>query len=587
MTSLPSSENRRFLIRHCDFIIGPMSESEIRTELKEGRFSHFTMACLPYQECWLFLANYPEFSEIDTEKIKDLPNKEAPSSKITTTPQTVSAYQTVTLSKDSIDSLLGETTRKVLRNKTITEELISSGEVQELPYTHIEGKSIPSGSPKIEEKTQKWTSLAGILIGILVAAGILLKFFSDQTPILERKFLTQVGLNYFRSGMYEHAIQKFKEVQKKSQLNKESLFLFRISQLQLHGDIYEGQKILESDSAKDLSPDITKMIENLIKIKTGDLGEVADSFSEIAKMSKTTDVKLAALANLVLLSARNGECRKLDRYRQESLSIDKTNNHLLNFMFSNCILLSKKASKKQMKEAQEILETMSQKSQSYYQESLLGLAYLHDKKNQPEKTLSLIQKLLDSNPRATNNYQYSIFIDKQIFSWPQMIPLCKSLYKSQENNGFYVALYAYCLAHSDNQQSALPLIQKANVIDSSNTLIKATNSFINSLLNLTNESLLLLSDSIKSNIGNQYQLPYILEAQMCEKNQDWQCAVKNWLLVLNKNPNSLSALGGMAYSKYQQRLYEEAEEYTRRGKKQDREGKYGPLSFVNLELEVQ
>ena len=47
---LDQSEEKKWLIKNNNKIIGPFSESEIKKELEKGDISHFATACVPGQE---------------------------------------------------------------------------------------------------------------------------------------------------------------------------------------------------------------------------------------------------------------------------------------------------------------------------------------------------------------------------------------------------------------------------------------------------------------------------------------------------------------------------------------------------------
>ena len=291
-------------------------------------------------------------------------------------------------------------------------------------------------------------------------------------------------------------------------------------------------------------------------------------------------MKNAALNNLILLSAQEGNCSKVDQYIKQSQS-----NNLNSFAFSLCVLKSSTSNESQKRTAEEILQTIIEKKQDYYQESLIIMAHLRQQKNRDTEVLALIQTLLNVDPHLTENHYYNVFIDRTIYSWNALIPLCKDIYNSRRDNKFYVAFYAYCLARFKNYESAQRLIRRSQNMDSKNTLFKALHAYIAKISHSYEESTLILGNALQNNSEFNYELPYILQAQFCETNQDWNCAIDNWLLILTINPQSLSALGGMAYSKYQKTHYEEAREYIQRGLKADIDNTYSPLIFVHLQLQ--
>ncbi len=61
---------KQWLVKDDDTITGPFTESEITNQLEKGKINPAAMACLPNQGCWIYLINYPEWTQW-AEKISD------------------------------------------------------------------------------------------------------------------------------------------------------------------------------------------------------------------------------------------------------------------------------------------------------------------------------------------------------------------------------------------------------------------------------------------------------------------------------------------------------------------------------------
>ena len=555
-----TEKDKKWLIKNNDIISGPHTVEEITAEWESGNISPFATACLPQQECWLFITNHPDFSHLKNKDTQSSVTQKSSS-------QTVTATITETDVSPANNSpappqTRGSDTVEVVHHKTTKQQHLS--EIQ---------TEVTKG---INSSTFYWGAgvLAILLWGVFFFKSS--KNTSDP-PLNSESAQSQEGLFYFQSGYYAKAMEYWKT----HNVNTKDQTLFKILQLQFENDIYSGTQIIESDT-NELNTHEKQIVTALTQLKNNNKEAAKRTLMELVQQDSSKEIKTTALNNLILLSAQEGNCSEVNQYVRRSSS-----NNLNSFAFSLCVLKSPEANDDQKRTAKEILQTVIEKKQDYYQESLVIMAHIHQQNDRDEEALSLVRILLNVDPHLTENHYHDVFIDRTLYSWKELVPLCEDIYHSQSDNKFYTAFYAYCLARVQDYESAQRLIQQARRMDSGNTLFTALHAYIAKASHLDEESTLILGNALQNNSEFNYELPYILQAQFCETKQDWSCAVNNWLLILKINPDSLSALGGMAYSKYQEAHYEEAREYIQRGLKADIDNSYSPLIFVHLQLQNQ
>ena len=549
------NEEKKWLVKNNNQIIGPFTESELKTELDKGYLSPFATACVPGQMFWGFIAAYPEFaSHTDTTRL---------------------TLFTKSLRTDS-QTYTGGTQTNPHENQDDQATDVLFSDAQDLPYKQIEEASEVAS---MEDKKSK-INLFFLLSSIVVLVGCVFLFFynkkSDKHKSQDQLTASYFGQIYFATGNYLQALKMWEK--EENALSQDNELLFKTLRFQLNNNIFQGEEIIKRYENR--NPDLKKMIRALIQLKTGDSQSAGQLFIELIDSAQSQDVKKAAFANWALLSAKTGNCEFFKKYMEDEFG----NKNLISFSFSLCLLQSQSATADQKMKAESFLQVISQKPQDYYQESLVGLAYIKSQKGEP--ILSLIVKLLDSDPELTKNYYYDVYVDRKIYSWPQLLPLCKQIYSTDKNNRFLVTFYAYCLVRSYHHELAQQFIKQAVLIDSKDVLIKTIHAYIVSSINFKDQSVLILGDAIQSNSDMQYVLPYILQAQFCEENEDWDCAVQNWQLVLKNTPDSISGLSGLAYAKYSQGHYEEAKAYMEHGFGVKNVGLYGRLLFVEKMLEA-
>ena len=518
---------------------------------------------------WGFVAAYSEFSNhISTTSITRL-------TQFTRTLNTPTPTEPVeALASDSKENLQSSVSQQSDGNTPVSETQVSYQIIKQSPELDSQ-----------ENVLKKNKYFNAILIGcsiVIVVCALFVSFLKDKDQYGNKKQNAyKEGSAWFSVGDYLRAMRIWEQEQRNNQISADDKLLFQTLKFQLNDDILHSAAFLNfyKNKNKKIASSLQSIIQALVQIKTNNLSSVQQSLKQLAQTAPSQEIKQAAFANWALLSIKAGKCDFFKKYAEEEFG----NKNLIKFAFSFCLLELPEVSAEQQDKAKETLQEITQSStRSYYQESMVGLAYI--KQKQGEKIEPVITALLDSNPYFTDEYYYNILIDRKIYSWPQLLPLCKNIYSTQEDNQLFISFYAYCLARAYNYELAQQFIIKAKRKDSTGVLIKAVHAYVAFLINLKDESSLILGDAIRSNSDMEYILPYILQARFCEEKEDWECAVKYWRLVLKNTPDSLSGLGGLAYAKYNQGYYEEAREYMGRGFAIDNNTLYSSLLFLKKEF---
>lgn len=596
---LDDNKQKKWLIKDDDHITGPFTENEIQERLESGRISPAAMACMPDQNCWIFIINYSEFTSW-AEKIS------ATDTNLTKTLSSLGSSST--LSFDSTTSTFSFNARTVRMDRTDTPfstistftddkqftPISSSQKETELPYQVVEEESSLLSSNAKQSTTYKYTILKWSIFTILLLSGGLYMWFlqnQKKTSINNTKdtnHFTRTGQLYFSAGYYLKAITHWKQAKQSSHFKKQHDILLKITQLQFQNRIDKGKQLLQSNTNKSFNAETKNIIQALIYVKNKDDDSAIKYFTKLANQAQSEEIKNAAKINGILLAAKKGNCKKI----QNEQFYNSTDNALASIIFTFCFLSTNPSlsnNPNHISKIKEILYTMTQNPQTYYQEAMLALAYISLLEKQPNKTLSLIQKLLDTNPFLTEEYYYNVFIDRKIYTWPAWTKFCKEIYQSNKNNKFYITFYAYCLSRSGQFTLARQHIKKAHTIDGEDPLIKAIYAYTiytaaqhKNSNNTTSQFVFILSDAVDSNEDYNYFLPYIMQARFCEKNQDWGCAIRYWQMVLQNDP--ISSYAGIANVYYHKKMYKEARQYVGYGLEHNFSKRYKPLLLVDRQL---
>jgi len=570
---------KKWLIKNNNKIIGPFSESEVKKQLKTGNIVPFATVSIPGQEFWGFISSYPEFSSdvnLGTTKLtntfgtgkstvaisKDTITKTDPDNEITES----TLFQQATGTRiASIDDLT-DTDKNNLESEDKQDHTI-----KEAIYKVVEeNKIVPSRSYKKKIKQSHFFTNTTAILMILFLAVFFIKPYIDKTNPVSETTTTIHGMKYFSAGAYKTALKIWQQQHQEKTLKGDGLLWFHILSFQLKNDLQQVEVINNFTQNKNIhiDPEVIQMIKALSYFKKDNVELAKKSLENILAHAQLEEIKEAAFSNSSLIATKTGDCSFFNNKPKYN------NNHLNQFSYGFCLLKTK-----QFQKAKQVLEQITYQPSDYYSEALIGLIYLQMQNN--EEPTELIKKLLDSNPYLTEDHYYSVFIDRNIYSWPELLPICQKVYSNYKNNQWAVVLYAYCLNRANNYTLDKQFIKKAIAMDPENVLIKSIHAYINSsMANHQDQFALILGDAIHSNSDAKYTLPHILQARFCEQKTDWECAVQHWKTVLEHRPHSIAALGGLAYSKYNQKYFTEAREYLDRALSKSNQDNYSPLIFV-------
>ena len=534
------AETKKWLIKNNNRIVGPFTESEIRDQIVNNVLSPFATACIPGQIFWIFITTYSEFKD-HTGKFSN-----------TAITRTIKASQTLTTTS---------------AGNTETKKIVIGGGIDKTPYD-LQEFLYQSASSRKKSNKRSWF-LGLVCISVLVVGATF--FVKNEFSKDKEKRGSQYGRAFFNTGNYLRALNTWEEnIDSLSELDKISLQLLKF---QLKNNLSQGEKILNQ---KGMDPAERMITQALIYVKTDDLEAAEKLFNNLMEDDfASSNIKQAAFFNLSLLSAKKQTgCSFFEENKNSSFGGRKL------FLFASAFCHLK--SNINFKPAKNNLQKIALQPWEYYQEALLGLTYIRVKKG--EEVSFAVEKLLDNDPYLTELHHYSIYVDRNIYSWTELLPFCKSIYLSDKEDFMFITLYAYCLARSNDYELAQQTIKQAVLANSQSALVKSVNAYINTLINFKEQAVLILGDAIRSNTNMKYVLPYILQARFCEKNKAWDCAVENWQYIFNKHTNSISSLGGLVTAKYHQGHLDEAQAYLKRGAVMEKTILYSPLLFVKEQL---
>lgn len=551
MSYTNNDSDKKWLVKKNNVILGPFNKQEVHIKLQKEEFKYTDYASVPGQLFWGLLIGYEEFNDLESTNLDKI------------------LKAGLTITKTFTNTI---TSTKKLNTQEANEEqnITSDSKITNISHQKIEEKLEQAYSFNKQKKYLFWFMVVfTVIIGAFVFKKISVNNDNDNTQL---KYY-DLGRDYFAAGNYKKAMQIW-ETTTNIKFNREGKKLFNTLRFVLKGDTSKINFLIKSYNNKN----ITQIIKASSQIKNDNFLGAYNMYKQFLDNISLVQINKAVLSNVALLSAKIKNCSFFDQYENEFNNLGSYTN-LINFSYASCLLQLDTVSDKQTKKIQNLLTKITKYPQNYYQEALVGLVYIKNKNNQDVSPL--IKNLLDTNPNLTNNYFYNIWVNKNIYSWQELLPFCKNIYSSHKENKLFISFYAYCLVRANNFELAQQFIKQAHIMDPKHALIKAVYAYITYAINLKDKSAELLGDAISINMNNQYILPHILQAQFLTNNLDWEQVIFEWKKVLKNNPNSISGLGGLAYAKYHLHLYTEAQEYINQGFSIDKTKGYSPLLFVS------
>ena len=342
---LDDNKQKKWFIKDNDHITGPFTENEIQEKLESGRISPAAMACLPDQNCWIFIINYPEFaswaekiSATDTNITKTLSNFVSSSTLSFNTTTNTFSFKAQTVRIDKTDTPFSN-----ISTSTDDEQpspVTSSQKEIELPYHVVEEKPSRLSSNAKQSATHKHTILKWSIFTMLLLGGSLYMWFLEnqkKTIVNNTKdtnHFTHTGQLYFSSGYYLKAITHWKQARQSSHFKKQHDTLLKITQLQFQNRIDKGKQLLQLNTNDTFNTETKNIIQALIYLKNKDDDSAIKHFTKLANQAQSEEIRNAAKINGILLAAKKGNCKKI----QNEQLYHSTDNALTHIIFTLCFL---------------------------------------------------------------------------------------------------------------------------------------------------------------------------------------------------------------------------------------------------------
>ena len=436
-------------------------------------------------------------------------------------------------------------------------------------------ESVDHTRTKARKKAGNIIHIVWILCSALILVSVLYFVFPDRFFKINRlnsgQTLTQAR-QAFQFGYYEKSLSLFRDLSLQTagdRITKASLIV------QLENDAYTAQRILESAQTQD-EDELERMmlIEGMIQYKNNNMENAGNIFNQARLEMK--DPSLAFL-NQAVMKIKNKDTSSALADLSEILSLENKDQSIvhtvlfLQALFHESLLAGEPpvlqlesaesagaVSDSEDQDAEKIVETadsisskeilqnLAERKKDYSQEASFLLLYRFFMVQEPEDEslmVSQIQNFLNQDPYLTRDHRRDILSYSPLKVWRgHLMEKCSFIFNQSPENSYFIALYSFCQLQSGLVSEALSGIEKAVSQTPKSPLIQAVYGYALMENRLIDQSILPIELSIQYN--QKWVLPFILQAKVCEKNQDFECSKKYWEKV--ESHSALSALAGLS-----------------------------------------
>jgi len=171
---------------------------------------------------------------------------------------------------------------------------------------------------------------------------------------------------------------------------------------------------------------------------------------------------------------------------------------------------------------------------------------------------SRLQAYLDRDPKLTEDHRHNVFIYKGRTQWKALARFCEQEAEKVGSGPRVLTLLASCHAREQRWDLARRDIEQAVHQSPKDPLIQAWYSYILRESGDAEQASVVLGRAIELNRKGDYALPWLLQAQFCQKNDDMSCTRESLQKIYENNLDDLTAVSGLAAVHAQAKNYTEA-----------------------------
>lgn len=492
--------NKLWLVKSGGRVLGPMNKDEIESSLRTKELVVLDEISRPFGR-WRYIRDEDEFEKI----VLELKNREHAQSESTIT-GTVS-----------------------LNTVTGTTDVIGGTSATPLPASKVF---------EVAADPRKWNKTLRLLLG-LIAVIFLFLWIKDRDVNTQDFDQIKSNADYLNGvGDYEEAKAQYENALK---IKDDPSSKIELASLLIHfQDTVSAQRILEGLLSDRLGDQTNSKIYNLLGIiylYHYNFKEASESFSNALNINQRD---AAALFNkgITHFFLKDLTTAEVQFYK----AMKEGGNKAISLLMLAQIHTQQRNSDR-INDLIELLDDYLKQEVPYYQELIITQAYLNFISKNTEQTEGILEGALDMDPDLSKDTIADLNYYQEKNIWSYLVQWIIEMKKGLKPSARIDALLGYAMFKNKEKLEGRSYIENALKLGPNDALINGISSYINFASDKDEDANAALMVALQK---NNLQLPHILKARLCKKANDVQCQLDQWQEVQRINPQSVSALSGIA-----------------------------------------
>lgn len=546
-------DEKVWLVKSAGIVLGPYSWFDLVKVITSRQISLIDEIRDPWSR-WGFIRENSQMQEI-VKKVRDLDSEAKDEKTSTSEPTAVD----ITITEDI-------TPIPVIPKDLLAQRKSEPAKAEiKKHYGHEQDNKVQQ---HITKSRDQWRPLFWGAALVMVGLTIILYFVNrmDAPKSLSADDYIRLARHHRNLGVYTKALSFYRKAENIQPLD----FSTRVQMIPLllvvDNQVVEARRWLDEITKQGpVDPKIRPELDNLRGLSYLKQGNYKMAEEEFKKALGSDGQYFPAITNLVASQIMQ---KKYSEVVQAITDLEKTGLHsqVLELMRANSLLFQTSGKdeaklKEQRKYSISSIEAVINNSPDFKAESYLILAALYTTLGDNDKTIQMIQKLLDEVPDRMKDIILELHTDYSFLGWEHLKPVCELLTKDRMGIYEFTALDSYCLFERNDFVTANEKLSKLREQQPTEKRWMNLQAYYLMSAGRGSEAAAL----VKNFTSEEYKLMNLVKGILCLEEKDLRCAETSFQSTLNKDKNEVIAYWGQAQVLLERNQKEAAKQMVRSG----------------------
>lgn len=545
-----AQQDKVWLIKSSGKILGPYSTDEMKFLLERRKISIIDEVRNPEMR-WGFIRENPNFEEV----ISTLRDQEAHSIDQTTE----AGQRTRTITAVPMSDEFTPTPRPLNMTPQVPTADLKNVAKESIPKREEVKHQAMGFKPGVQSK---WSSIGLgpviLALALILLGGVGYHCFQNSTgsqKSISTDDLVRLARAHKNLGLYDKSLGFYRKAESIKPLDISSSIQMAILMLEGTNQSGDARRIIETETKKMNSNDPLRVDSQLALglsyLKEGNYSKSEEVFQSILFADENQkEARLNVGISKMLRSDFSGALKEFN------LSIRKGSTDgilVLSRAIAHLGLNEGAGDIPHLKSSVEDVERYISTASEYRLEALLLKAVLLQKLGSKEQALKTAARLLEEDPRLTQDHIHSLLIDRQLVRWDRLAMYCDFLTLKWGDSAISRGLNAFCTLQRQDYQPALTKLEDARGQFPKSTELTSQHAYL-----LFQQKRISEAQKEASLAESESTLAQRVMALSCEELGNWDCADQKWRRIILGNGQDLGALRGLAQYQWMKNHREQA-----------------------------